>query len=85
MPISLCVPVLLRVRGYSFRFYASDHGEPPHVHVIGNGGVSKLWLVPRVLIAKARGYDRRQREEIIRVARAHREAWLAAWGAFFER
>lgn len=73
------------MRGYEFFLRSSDGGEPPHVHVHGNGGRAKLWLVPRPHVAKQRGYSRRQREQIARVTEAHREEWLDAWRRFFER
>jgi hypothetical protein len=49
------VPTLHREAGYAFRFRASDQGEPPHVHVEGNGD-AKFWL-------DARG-SKRQRDTI---------------------
>lgn len=79
------MPILLRVRGYVFFFRSSDGGEPPHVHVEGNAGRAKMWLVPTVSFAKRRAYSRRQIGEITRVTEAHREAWLVAWSRFFER
>jgi hypothetical protein len=78
------VPLLLRLRGYEFRFFAGDGGEPPHVHVRGNSGRAKIWLA-RVEIAHSEYYSERRREEIIRITRAHRAEWLAAWARFFER
>ncbi len=79
------MPVLLRARGYEFFLRSSDGGEPPHVHVHGNGGRAKLWLVPAARVARRRGYSRRQCEEIARITDAHRDEWLAAWTRFFER
>lgn len=51
------MPTLLAEDGYAFRSFSSDGGEPPHVHVRGNGGIAKIWLVPTVRIADHRGYD----------------------------
>ena len=39
------MPTVL-IEGYKFRFYSSDIQEPPHVHVIRNENVAKIWLVP---------------------------------------
>jgi hypothetical protein len=36
----------IEIEGYAFRFYSSDKGEPPHVHVIKDGRVAKVWLSP---------------------------------------
>jgi hypothetical protein len=34
------------IEGYKFRFYSSDINEPPHVHVIRDDNVAKIWLQP---------------------------------------
>ncbi|HEX4743461.1 MAG TPA: DUF4160 domain-containing protein [Candidatus Limnocylindria bacterium] len=47
---------MLREDGYWFRFRSNDGGEPAHVHVGGNRGRAKTWLVPRVEVANSRGY-----------------------------
>ena len=77
--------MLHRERGYVFKFYASDGREPAHVHVLGNGGDAKIWLMPSVEIADSWGYDVRQRNTISKVTKEHRDEWLAAWGRFFGR
>ena len=79
------MPVLHREAGLTFRFYASDEPEPPHVHVVGNGGRAKIWLVPRIEIVMVRSYDARQRNTIDRIAREHRDEWVDAGNEFFGR
>lgn len=51
---------------------------------MGNDGSAKIWLTPSVRIQKAHGYSRREREQIIRIAEAHREEWLAGWSRYFD-
>lgn len=51
---------------------------------MGNDGSAKVWLTPSVRIQKARGYSRREREQIVRIAEAHREEWLAGWSRYFD-
>lgn len=36
----------IQIERYKFRFYSSDVGEPPHVHVIDADKVAKIWLNP---------------------------------------
>jgi hypothetical protein len=36
------MPIVLRLKGYRFGFYASDADEPPHVHVKKNGKHAKF-------------------------------------------
>jgi len=40
------MPTVLREGPYRFYFYASDGGEPPHVHVQRENMVAKFWLAP---------------------------------------
>lgn len=81
--LSRPVPTLHREAGYVFRFYASDGPEPPHVHVIGNGGRAKLWLVAGLGIAHSRQYTPEQQRRIQRITEEHRIEWLSAWRRFF--
>jgi hypothetical protein len=77
------VPTLRREAGFHFAFSSRDRPEPPHVHVLGNDGSAKIWLTPSVRMHKARGYSRREREQIVRIAEAHAEEWLASWSRYF--
>jgi hypothetical protein len=74
---------LLLEAGYAFRFRSNDGGEPPHVHISGNGGSAKIWLAPAVKMAAARGYSWQRRGEIIRISEAHRDEWIATWQRHF--
>ena len=38
------MPTVLVEKGYYFRFYASDMGEPPHIHVVQGRKRAKIWL-----------------------------------------
>lgn len=77
------VPTLHRQAGFQFFFRATDGSEPPHVHVIGNGGYGKLWLHRSVVVTYLRGYDRSRETKVIRIARRHRARWRRAWAQFF--
>jgi len=84
-PIARWVPTLLRYHGYVFFFRSSDGGEPPHVHVEGNGGRAKIWLTPSIEVVRQRAYSKEQIAEVIRVTERHREEWITAWQEFFAR
>ena len=77
------LPTLHREAGYTFRFYAADSAEPPHVHVTGNGGEAKLWLVSGLGIVRGRRYTAEQRKKIVQITEEHRVEWLSAWRRFF--
>jgi len=77
------VPTIHREAGYAFRFRATDRGEPPHVHVEGNGGYAKYWLDGSRLDKNA-GYNRRQLTQIARIVEAHASEFEARWHDYFD-
>lgn len=81
--LSRPLPVLPRERGYTFAFFAGDRGEPPHVHVRGNGGNAKVWIGGALGLQNVRGYDVTQQGTILKVVKEHRSDWLADWFRFF--
>lgn len=76
------MPTLLIWRGHKFRFYSSDIGEPPHVHVVKDGSTAKIWL-NGVVLAYSRGYSEQELTRILAVVAEHRESWTQSWRDFF--
>lgn len=70
------------VEGYRFRFYSSDVHEPPHVHVIRDQNVAKIWL-DTLEVQYNRGYNRVELNRIVRLAREHRQRLLENWHEHF--
>jgi hypothetical protein len=70
------------IDGYKFRFYASDGSEPPHVHVLRDDKVDKIWLQP-VLIDSNHGYSRAEINRIVRLTRQNQARLLEVWNAYF--
>lgn len=77
------MPTIL-IEGYKFRFYSSDRVEPPHVHVIRDDKVAKIWLTP-VEVEYNHGYNRSELNRIVRLTKANREQLLEAWNEYFSR
>jgi hypothetical protein len=77
------VPTVHREAGYAFRFRVGDAGEPPHIHVEGNGGRAKFWLRDSRLV-RSEGYNRRQLAAIQEIVSLHEEDWLRRWHEFFD-
>lgn len=77
------VPTLLRQGGFTFRFRSSDWREPAHVHVRGQGGQAGVWIEPEVVLEWSHGYNRPRIQRILKIAREHREKFLAAWRKHF--
>jgi len=76
------MPTLLVWRGYRFRFYALDKGEPPHIHVVKDARSVKVWLSD-LKVARNTGYTDREVAEVLRVVDEHRDEWIGAWNDFF--
>ncbi len=70
------------IDGYKFRFYSSDRNEPPHVHVLRGGDVAKIWL-STFAVEYNYGYNQRELNRIIRLAKENYERLLEAWYEYF--
>ena len=77
------MPVVLRVKGYRFEFYASDSEEPPHIHVKKNGKHAKFWLGPPVVLVFSQRFRPHELNEAKKIVEEHREQLLEAWREFF--
>jgi hypothetical protein len=53
------MPVVLRIDGLQFLFYANEGSprEPVHIHVRADRHEAKFWLLPDVALAYNRGFD----------------------------
>ena len=74
----------IKIERYKFRFYSSDAGEPPHVHVIDGDKVAKIWLQP-VSTESNRGYNRAELNYILKLTRANQARLLENWNEYFNR
>ena len=72
------MPVILRVRGYRFWFYAADLDEPPHVHVGKEGKEAKYWVDP-IALARPGRFREHELNEIERILATYRDDILEAW------
>lgn len=77
------MPVVLRIKGYRFEFYASDSDEPPHVHVKKNGRHAKFWLIPVVSLEFSRRFRAHELNEVRKLVEQNRGVILEAWNGFF--
>ena len=75
------MPTLLVWRGYKFRFYALDTGEPPHVHIVKDGKSLKVWL-QSVEVARNKGYTDQEVARLLAIVAERRDDWMGAWNDF---
>ncbi|OGW18038.1 MAG: hypothetical protein A3G93_08820 [Nitrospinae bacterium RIFCSPLOWO2_12_FULL_45_22] len=76
------MPTVFQDGPYSFVFFSSDQGEPPHIHVKRERQIAKFWLNPTSL-AKNRGFKEHELNEIGRLVVKHQKPLLEAWHDYF--
>lgn len=77
------MPVVLRISGYRFGFYASDRDEPRHIHVRRENCSAKFWLEPAIALEYNRGFKPHELTEIERLVTENRDFLQEAWDVFF--
>lgn len=76
------MPTVLTERGISFRFYASDMGEPPHIHAVRGRNRAKIWLADLTLVYN-RGFNQSEIRSIFDIVEQHQTLMMEAWNGFF--
>ena len=76
------MPAILREGPYRFFFYASDRGEPAHIHVERDDRIAKFWLEP-VRLQQTGGLRRREIRRIERIVEENQISFLEAWNERF--
>ena len=79
------MPVVFRVDGRRFHFFANegDPREPVHIHVARPGADAKFWLYPEVELAYNHGFDARSIKRLRDIVEARRDEIEDAWNDFF--
>lgn len=72
------------IEGYKFRFYSSDIGEPPHMHVIRGENEAKIWLQP-VEIENNHGFKFSELNYILKLTHQNQNRLLEIWNDYFRR
>jgi len=79
------MPVVLRLDGYRFHFFANegDPREPVHIHVATPNADAKFWLYPEVELAYNHGFDARTIRRLRDIVQERRAQFEDAWNDFF--
>lgn len=64
------MPTVLQDDPYSFVFFSSDQGEPPHIHVKRDRQLAKFWINP-ISLARNRGFREHEINQIARLVVKH--------------
>ncbi len=79
------MPVVLRLEGFKFMFYANEGAprEPIHIHVRRGRDEAKFWLLPTVSMAYNDGLNARDLNRAERLVVIHRDQLEEAWNEYF--
>lgn len=77
-------PTVRRIGPYRFFFYASDLGEPSHIHVDRDRAVAKFWLDP-VNLDRSWGFSASELRKVEELVDANATEFVEAWHEFFRR
>ena len=79
------MPVVLRIDGFKFVFYANEGNprEPVHIHAKSGRDEAKFWLSSNVALAFNRGLSSSALGRAQRLAESHRDELERAWNDFF--
>ncbi len=76
------MPTVLQDGPYSFVFFSSDRGEPPHIHVKRDWQITKFWLNPIVLV-RNKGFKEHELNQIAWLVVKHQKILMEAWHDYF--
>jgi hypothetical protein len=76
------MPTVFQDGPYSFVFFSSDRGEPPHIHVKRDKQIAKFWIAP-ISIGNNRGFREYELNAIERLVEKHRGRLMEAWHDYF--
>ena len=77
------MPTVCQVGPYSFIFFSSDKGEPPHIHVRRDRQLVKFWLQP-ISLSKNRGFKDHELNDILQLVETYEQQLLEAWHDYFD-
>ena len=72
------MPTVLEVGPYAFRIYTREPNEPPHVHIVPDEKMVKVWLTPPRM-ANNHGFDGHEVRKIIRLVKKDYDLLLEKW------
>jgi len=76
------MPTVIRIGSYRFFFYASDRGEPIHIHVERDAALAKYWLEP-VRLQHSVGFGRAELIKIASLVSENLGVIVEAWNDYF--
>ncbi len=76
------MPKIDDIGPYRIFFYASDHEEPPHVHIRKERATAKFWLDP-VRLQRSKHFRDHELREIQKIVEFNKIRFLELWNEYF--
>jgi len=76
------MPTVLQSGPYRFFFYASDRGEPSHIHIEHDDNKAKFWLDP-IRLQNSGGFSRQEINRLQKLVETKQELFLRKWDEYF--
>jgi hypothetical protein len=77
-------PTIFRAKGLRFFFFSLEEARM-HVHVLGEEGEAKVWIEPRIEVAKARGLGEKTLRFALKQIEEREGEIREAWNRHFGR
>ena len=78
------MPTIHYEKGYRFYFNSNENKEPPHVHIKGEKGRMKVWLLA-LNIANCRGIPDHTQTRLLEIVETNQKKFLREWKEFKQR
>ncbi len=75
-------PTIFRANGLRFFFFSLEE-ERMHVHVLGEEGEAKIWIEPRIEVARRHGLGERTVGTALRLVKEREDEIRTAWDEHF--
>ncbi len=80
--VYLCVPTILKIRGYRFFFFSREGNEPTHIHIEQGDRYAKFWLTP-VQLVKSEGFRSAEISELRKLVQENKNLFEEKWNEYF--
>ena len=77
-------PTIFRAKGLRFFFFSREE-ERIHVHVVGEEGEAKVWMDPRIEVARNHRLSDRTLSTALELIEERKDEIRKAWNDHFER
>ena len=76
-------PTVLRIKGYRFFFFSQEETRK-HIHVYCEKGEAKIWLEPKIEIARNYKLQEKELHDILEIVKDNKDEIIKSWKKHFK-